>query len=84
MPIAGAGTTTVDTVLVGGSLFTARLDSSPPGGVAVSGGRILAVGRDGELAPLVGPCTEVVDLAGGCSCPVSRTPSRTRTSPAAS
>ena len=69
MTITGARTTQADTVFVGGRVFTAGLTTSQPGAVAVSGGRIAAVGTDDEVRELVGPGTEVVDLAGGLLVP---------------
>jgi predicted amidohydrolase YtcJ len=69
MTITGARTTQADTVFVGGRVFTAGLTTSHPGAVAVSGGRIAAVGTDDEVRELVGPGTEVVDLAGGLLVP---------------
>ncbi len=59
----------VDTVFVGGSVFAPGADSSRRAGLAVSGGRILAVGRDEDVRQLAGPQTEVVDLAGGLLVP---------------
>lgn len=51
-----------DLVLSGGAVFTANAVRSRAAGVAVRGGEIIAVGPD--LADLIGPGTEVVDLAG--------------------
>ncbi|CAL4858881.1 amidohydrolase family protein [Microbacterium sp. MM2322] len=51
-----------DLVFTGGPVFTADTVRSRASGVAVSGGRIVAVGHD--LDDLIGPRTEVVDLAG--------------------
>src|SRR6185312_11215907 len=51
-----------DLVFTGGPVFTANTVRSRAGAVAVSRGRIVAVGHD--LDELVGPSTEVVDLAG--------------------
>jgi predicted amidohydrolase YtcJ len=62
-------TASADTVFVGGSLFTAGMTSSSPGAVAVTGGRISAVGTDAQVRELVGSTTEVVDLAGGLLVP---------------
>jgi predicted amidohydrolase YtcJ len=59
----------VDTVFVGGSLFTAGQQSSRRGAVAVRGGRIVAVGTDEEVRELVTSGTEVVDLAGALLAP---------------
>jgi predicted amidohydrolase YtcJ len=59
----------VDILFVNGSVFTSGLSGSRPGGVAVSGGRIVAIGPDDELSGLRGPRTEIVDLAGGLLLP---------------
>ena len=69
MTISGAGVQQVDTVFVGGSVFTAGMTTSAPGAVAVAGGRIVAVGSDDEVRGLAGAATEVVDLAGGLLVP---------------
>ncbi len=37
--------------------------------IAIRAGRILAVGREADLAPLVGPGTEILDAAGGTVTP---------------
>ncbi|WP_236967916.1 amidohydrolase [Microbacterium aurantiacum] len=52
-----------DLVLHGGPVFTADTVRSRAHAVAVSGGRIVAVGGD-EVRDLIGPRTEVVDLGG--------------------
>ncbi len=52
-----------DTVFLGGSAFLAGGPSRA--GLAVSGGRISAVGPDEQVRALVGSRTQVVDLAGG-------------------
>jgi len=69
MTISGARSTQADTVFVGGQVFTAGLTTSRPGAVAVTHGRIAAVGTDAEVQELVGPGTEVVDLRGGLLVP---------------
>jgi predicted amidohydrolase YtcJ len=51
-----------DLVFTGGPVFTAGAARPEPGGVAVTGGRIVAV--DDDLDDLIGPGTEVVDLDG--------------------
>ena len=61
--------TVIDTVLVGGSLFSAGMTSSQRGAVALSGGRIAAIGDDDEILALRTASTEVVDLAGGLLLP---------------
>ena len=55
--------THADLVFTGGPVFTADTVRSRATAVAVSGGRIVAVGGD-DVRDLVGPRTEVVDLAG--------------------
>ena len=59
----------IDTVFVGGSLFSAGMGGSQRGALAVAGGRIAAIGDDDEILALRGPATEVVDLAGGLLLP---------------
>jgi hypothetical protein len=61
--------TVIDTVLVGGSVFSAGMSSSHRGAVAVAGGRIVAIGDDDEILALRAPGTEVVELAGGLLLP---------------
>ncbi|MEO5665048.1 MAG: amidohydrolase [Nocardioides sp.] len=58
-----------DVVFTGGRLFTADWDESRSAGLAVSEGRILALGSDQEMTGLAGPDTQVVDLAGGLLLP---------------
>src|SRR6478672_1115211 len=52
-----------DLVFTGGSVHLNNAARSRATGVAVTGERIVAVGHD-DLSDLVGPHTEVVDLAG--------------------
>ncbi|MCE1174418.1 MAG: amidohydrolase [Propionibacteriales bacterium] len=52
-----------DLVFIGGPVFTADTVRSRTDAVAVSGGRIIAVGS-ADVTDLIGPSTEVVDLAG--------------------
>jgi len=52
-----------DTVFAGGKVFTADTVRSTASAIAVRGGRIIAVGHD-EVRDLIGPKTDVVDLAG--------------------
>ncbi len=52
-----------ETVFTGGPVFTANTVRSRARAVAVSGGRIVAVSQS-DLDELIGPDTEVVDLAG--------------------
>ncbi len=55
--------THADLVFTGGPVFTADSVRSRASAVAVSGGRIVAVGHN-EVRELIGPATEVVDLGG--------------------
>src|SRR5690349_8404373 len=52
-----------DLVFTGGPVFTANTVRSRATSVAISGGRIVAVGGD-DVHELVGPKTELVDLRG--------------------
>src|SRR4051812_32025082 len=52
-----------DLVLTNGSVFTADPLRGPATTVAVTGGRIVAVGAD-DVWELTGPRTETIDLAG--------------------
>jgi predicted amidohydrolase YtcJ len=62
-------TPSIDTLFVGGSVFSAGQATSRRAGVAVQDGRIAAIGPDDELRELAGAVTEVVDLAGGLLLP---------------
>jgi len=53
-----------DLVFTGGPCFTVDPARSWASAVAVAGGRITAVGRHADVQDLIGPGTEVVDLAG--------------------
>src|SRR5215468_1692296 len=53
-----------DLVLTGGAVYTVDAARTWAQAVAVSGGRIVAVGSDAEMRPHVGPGTEVVNLRG--------------------
>ncbi|WP_236654691.1 amidohydrolase [Streptacidiphilus anmyonensis] len=55
---------TADLVFLGGPVYTVDPARSWAGAVAVRDGRILAVGQDHDVRPLIGSGTEVVDLAG--------------------
>ncbi|HEX5045198.1 MAG TPA: amidohydrolase [Candidatus Polarisedimenticolaceae bacterium] len=58
-----------DLVLRGGTIVT--LDPSHPRGQALAarGGRIVAIGSEDEIAPLLGPRTRVLDLTGKTAYP---------------
>ena len=53
-----------DLVFTGGPCYTVDAARSWAGAVAVADGRITAVGRHTDVKDLIGPGTEVVDLAG--------------------
>jgi predicted amidohydrolase YtcJ len=53
-----------DLVLTGGAVYTVDAARSWAQAVAITGGRIAAVGRDADMRPYVGPRTEVIDLRG--------------------
>jgi predicted amidohydrolase YtcJ len=53
-----------DLVLTGGAVYTVDAARLWAQAVAISGGRIAAVGTDAEMRPHVGPRTEVVNLRG--------------------
>jgi predicted amidohydrolase YtcJ len=53
-----------DLVLTGGAVYTVDAARSWAQAVAVSGGRIVAVGTDADMRPYVGPRTEVIGLRG--------------------
>jgi predicted amidohydrolase YtcJ len=53
-----------DLVLTGGAVYTVDAARSWAQAVAISGGRIAAVGSDADMRPYVGPRTEVVNLRG--------------------
>jgi predicted amidohydrolase YtcJ len=55
---------TADLVLTGGAVYTVDAARSWAQAVAVSAGRIAAVGTDAQMRPYVGPRTEVVNLRG--------------------
>ncbi len=59
----------VDRVFVGGSLFSAGQTGSRPEALAVSNGRICAIGSQDRIRGLVEQGTEVVDLRGGLVLP---------------
>ncbi len=56
--------TQADLVFTGGPVFTANTVRSRATAVAVTGGRIVAVGSADDVRELIGPRTDVVDLTG--------------------
>jgi predicted amidohydrolase YtcJ len=63
-PGAEARTGPADLVFLGGAVYTLDAEHSWAEAVAIKGGKIVAVGADGEIEPWIGPDTERVDLAG--------------------
>ncbi|WP_436771428.1 amidohydrolase [Yinghuangia sp. YIM S09857] len=61
--------TEADLVFLGGSVVTVDAARPEAEALAVRDGRITAVGDAHDVRPMVGPRTEVVDLAGGCLLP---------------
>ena len=53
-----------DLAFLGGNLVTLNPDRPRASAIAVRDGRILAVGSDADISPLIGPATEVHRLAG--------------------
>ncbi len=58
-----------DVVFVNGPVFTGDAAPRFARAVAVTGERIVAVGHESDVRELIGPGTEVVDLAGRMVCP---------------
>ena len=58
-----------DLVLTGGKILTLDARSRTVEALAVRGGRVAALGRDDEIAPLIGPGTRRVDLRGRLAVP---------------
>lgn len=56
-------------VLTSGKIITLDNRSTIARAVAIDGERILAVGTDAEIQPLIGPETRVIDLAGRAAIP---------------
>jgi predicted amidohydrolase YtcJ len=53
-----------DMVLHGGRVFVADSAGTMAQALAIRDGKVVAVGRDADVAPLVGPRTQVVELGG--------------------
>ncbi len=56
-------------VLRGGSIVTVNEGQPRAQALAARGDRIVAIGTDAEIAPLIGPSTEIIDLAGQTAVP---------------
>src|SRR5258708_33448427 len=65
----GAQQEPADLVLRNARVYTANDKAPRAEAVAVKGGKILLVGRNGDGAPLVGPNTRVLDPAGATAFP---------------
>jgi hypothetical protein len=69
MPATTNGDGAADLILRGGHVYTADAVGRHADAVAVRGGRIAAVGFDGDVGELRGPATRVVDVRGGLVLP---------------
>jgi cytosine/adenosine deaminase-related metal-dependent hydrolase len=58
-----------DTVLLHGRIITADANDSVVQALAISGGKIAAVGSDASISALIGPKTKVIDLKGRAATP---------------
>ncbi|MBN9272175.1 MAG: amidohydrolase, partial [Mesorhizobium sp.] len=58
-----------DLVVRNGRVYTMDRKRPWASAFAVKGGRIVAVGEDGDIAALTGPDTRVVDLEGAMAMP---------------
>ncbi len=58
-----------DTVLLSGKIATLDDDNRFVEALAARDGRLVALGRDSEVEPLIGPGTEVIDLEGRTAIP---------------
>jgi predicted amidohydrolase YtcJ len=56
-------------VLRGGNIVTVNEGQPRAQALAARGNRIVAIGTDAEIAPLIGPSTEIIDLAGETAVP---------------
>ncbi|MFD1713346.1 amidohydrolase [Amnibacterium flavum] len=57
-------TTTPDLIVTGGPIYTAAIGQPWVEAVAVTDGKISAIGSEAEIRALAGPATEIVDAAG--------------------
>jgi predicted amidohydrolase YtcJ len=69
MPATTNGDGAADLILRGGHVYTADAVGRHADAVAIRGGRIAAVGFDGDVGELRGPATRVVDVHGGLVLP---------------
>src|SRR5262245_45905708 len=68
-PAAAPAEPPADIVFRGGAVYTVDASRTIAEAAAVRGGHIVAVGSAADVAPLVGPQTEVVELDGGMLLP---------------
>jgi predicted amidohydrolase YtcJ len=66
---AGSQPLPADLVLVNGTILTVDATDSIARAVAIAGGKIIAVGSDGEIRARIGPSTRVIDLRGRTATP---------------
>jgi predicted amidohydrolase YtcJ len=66
---AAALTSPADLVLTGGSIHTSNPRQPRADVLAIAGERVVAAGSSGEVAPLIGPKTRVIDLQGSTVVP---------------
>ena len=58
-----------DLVLLHGNLVTLETGQPKAQALAVSGGRIVAIGKDADIQPYIGKQTQVLDLTGETAVP---------------
>lgn len=66
---AASGTGSADLILINGRILTVDAKDSVAEGLAVSAGKIIAVGSSREMSALAGPHTYVLDLKGRTAAP---------------
>lgn len=67
--VAGCGPRPANLVILGGTVWTGTGDEPRPGGVAIAGERIVAVGDSAAVARYVGATTQVLAAGGGLVLP---------------
>ena len=63
-PVAPGGQTSADTILINGTVLTVDRTDSVAQAVAITGGKITAVGTTAQINAMAGANTEVIDLRG--------------------
>lgn len=64
LPCPAAGRSSVDLVLINGHVITVDAEDSIAEAVAISGGRVIALGSNADIRRMVGHGTRVIDLNG--------------------